>query len=380
MRKRKIVNLCMVFAIAIVLLGGIVAVGAIKGWFRNEATSVVVLSKNGIAMIERSGVSYEVEESIPLRQKDHLTTVAASKLTVGYENIPGLFMDSETSLIMNSVKASIGWTLDQGDIVLDGRKWPGIEMSLNFINVALDKAVVAFSVKPGADMVYVLSGEVVISDSEGANTQTFSKGQVITAVAGEKQWNVESLAIHSLKSFVIETLMDCEIDDTFCVTSEELKSVLTERLAQKMAGETLSEGESVKYCTIEIVCHTILDNMDKLSKGKEGYVPDNGVILDKISVAYVDGESVFDVLERVCTSAEIPLEFSYTPIYESYYIEGINHIYEFDCGFESGWMYKVNDWFPNYGCSSYKVEEGDSIVWCYTCTGLGNDVGAQRME
>ena len=42
-------------------------------------------------------------------------------------------------------------------------------------------------------------------------------------------------------------------------------------------------------------------------------------------------------------------------------------------------MYKVNDRFTNYGCSSYKVENGDNIVWCYTCNGLGADVGGAWM-
>ena len=62
-------------------------------------------------------------------------------------------------------------------------------------------------------------------------------------------------------------------------------------------------------------------------------------------------------------------------MYDSYYIEGINNLYEFDCGSESGWMYKVNGWFPNYGCSAYPLKDGDVIVWCYTCNGLGADVG-----
>ena len=39
-------------------------------------------------------------------------------------------------------------------------------------------------------------------------------------------------------------------------------------------------------------------------------------------------------------------------------------------------MYKVNGWFPNYGCSMYILDAGDEIVWCYTCKGLGTDVGA----
>ena len=71
------------------------------------------------------------------------------------------------------------------------------------------------------------------------------------------------------------------------------------------------------------------------------------------------------------------LEYSWTPMYDSYYIQGINNLYEFDCGAQSGWMYKVNGWFPNYGCSKYTLEDGDDIVWCFTCNGLGADVGAE---
>jgi len=120
--------------------------------------------------------------------------------------------------------------------------------------------------------------------------------------------------------------------------------------------------------------------MGDLAPGKAEFVPSDGVILSPVTVAYSAGETVFDVLQRACTQTGLQLEYSWTPLYDSYYVEGINQLYEFDCGFESGWMYKVNDWFPNYGCSSYTVEDGDVIVWCYTCKGLGVDVGATRME
>jgi hypothetical protein len=106
------------------------------------------------------------------------------------------------------------------------------------------------------------------------------------------------------------------------------------------------------------------------------FVPDSGVILYPVTVQFTEGETVFDILKRTCAAAGIQLEYSWTPIYNSYYVEGIHHLYEFDCGFESGWMYKVNGWFPNYGCSSYQVQDGDTIVWAYTCVGLGMDLGA----
>ena len=91
-------------------------------------------------------------------------------------------------------------------------------------------------------------------------------------------------------------------------------------------------------------------------------------------MGFQTGENVFDVLQRVCRERKIPMEFSWTPIYNSAYIEGIYNLYEFDVGDGSGWMYKVNDWFPNYGCSRYQVQQGDVICWVYTCD-LGQDVG-----
>lgn len=127
-------------------------------------------------------------------------------------------------------------------------------------------------------------------------------------------------------------------------------------------------------CTFSISCATVLDNMDILDKSKKEIIPDDGWILKPVTVTFNEGESVFDVLKQVCKDNKVQLEFSFTPIYNSAYIEGINNLYEFDCGSLSGWMYEVNDWFPNYGCSRYEVKNGDVIEWQYTCD-LGGDVG-----
>ncbi len=135
-----------------------------------------------------------------------------------------------------------------------------------------------------------------------------------------------------------------------------------------------------KTCTITIVCPTIFDNLNSLNAEKAPFVPKDGTILPSTKVTFTEGETVFDVLRRVCDAAQLQIEYSYTPLYESYYVEGINHLYEFDCGPESGWMFKVNEWFPNYGCSAYTLKNGDDIVWCYTCTGLGADVGETWMS
>ena len=141
----------------------------------------------------------------------------------------------------------------------------------------------------------------------------------------------------------------------------------------------ITDNDTENLCTITICCDTVFDYADKLEEGKAPYVPEDGEILPVTTVEFTPGETAFDILRRVCEASGLQIEYSWTPLYDSYYVEGINHLYEFDCGFESGWMYKVNDGFPNYGSSSYEVKSGDAFYWCYTCAGLGTDVGAVRM-
>ena len=132
--------------------------------------------------------------------------------------------------------------------------------------------------------------------------------------------------------------------------------------------------QSKQNCTISISCATICDNMGSLTQGKETLVPKDGWLLEPVTVPFAEGESVFDVLLRICRENKLHMEYSDTPMYNSAYIEGIGNLYEFDVGPLSGWMYKVGDWFPNYGCSNYKLKDGDVIQWVYTCD-LGADVG-----
>ena len=154
------------------------------------------------------------------------------------------------------------------------------------------------------------------------------------------------------------------------------KSDSTHTDSKQEEGISTNESEKVpekQTCTISISCSTILSNMDKLKDGKEGLVPSNGVILGSTTVEINEGESVFDVLKKVTRNSGIHMEYVNTPGYDSAYIEGIANLYENDCGNGSGWMYSVNGWYPDYGCSQYDVQNGDVIRWSYTCD-LGNDL------
>lgn len=139
------------------------------------------------------------------------------------------------------------------------------------------------------------------------------------------------------------------------------------------AKPTPTPAPETHTCYLSIECKTILSRMEDLTPGKESLVPSDGVILSRKAISFEEGESVFDVLLRATQTYGIHMEYEYTPAFGSHYIEGINNLYEFDCGAGSGWMYYVNGVKPNYGVSKYTVKDGDVIEFKYTCD-LGFDL------
>ena len=168
-----------------------------------------------------------------------------------------------------------------------------------------------------------------------------------------------------------------ESDDTVYTDGKDkyLTDPIPEGKPKPVEPEDQDVNQGKTYtCTFSMECSTIFNNLAMLDPDKLECVPSSGVILETTAVTFYEGESVYDVLQRVCKEKGIHMEASWTPIYNSAYVEGIHNLYEFDCGNLSGWMYRVNGWYPNYGCSRYQLKEGDVVEWRYTCD-LGYDVG-----
>lgn len=123
-----------------------------------------------------------------------------------------------------------------------------------------------------------------------------------------------------------------------------------------LTSEDTTAGDTVGTATIEI-------------KGPS----DIGMILETREVEIKDDDKVLDVLIRITRQEEIQMEYRGSGA--GAYVEGIDNLYEFDRGSESGWMYKVNDIFPDRSAGAWPVEPGDQLVWVYT-KDLGKDVGA----
>lgn len=207
-------------------------------------------------------------------------------------------------------------------------------------------------------------GEVVIEENtEDDSNEKGSKEKVSTKNGTTSYSTTERTSVKT------------QLEEKDSQTTKKNNSTSSSSQKNTTTKETTTKNAKTYSCTIEIRCDTILNNMGDLKESKKGFVPSNGTVLATTKVEFKKGETAFDILKKACNAYGIQLEYSYTPTYDSYYVEGINNLYEFDCGSQSGWMYKVNGWFPNYGCSSFKMEDGDVMVWCYTCKDLGGDVG-----
>ena len=152
-------------------------------------------------------------------------------------------------------------------------------------------------------------------------------------------------------------------------------SPVPDGLPKPVEWQNVTIDKNVSYsCTLYIECSLIFNNMDKFNTAKLDVLPADGIIYGARTVTFYKGESAFDVLLREMQNNRIHMEFSMVPGYNSNYIKGINNIYERDCGNLSGWMYCVNGWYPNYGCSRYALKSGDTVEFHYTCDS-GRDLG-----
>lgn len=118
--------------------------------------------------------------------------------------------------------------------------------------------------------------------------------------------------------------------------------------------------------TMSIRCDTITGR-EKVN----AYVPDDGVILPETEFTISQGDTAYDVLLQASKQYEIAVDNHGAQ--GAAYIAGIHYLYEFDYGDLSGWMYRVNGAFPDVGCQSCYLDDGDVIEWLYT-TNIGKDL------
>ncbi len=398
--KNLILNICLVIAVLTVITGGILFVQTQKN---PDASLQVGVSKDviGNVTVERNNIGYSLKSDTDIAIDDIIKTTDGSVATVVIgENISITLEESSTVQVKSDSIILIKGAFYSDSLPHD------TSIIVDDLIITGEDSLIYTSLLGNIPNVKVYAGEITID--------TPNESQVLTMGS--------SISLSTDKSFIITDLTANDLSDkeiSYCVLSEKNIFVDAETLAQitkdrqdhknivleenkKAIEMALSEGtttivtgdksgdinidmpdsdfeigdidgiinednEETIFVGIEIECSQILLNIEDLAEGKDKYVPSSGYILSPTFLQVPKGTTVYDILKTICDKNEIPLETQWFPIYDSYYIEGINNLYEFDCGDGSGWLFQVNGWKPNYGVSKYTLEDGDYITLSYTC-------------
>ena len=127
--------------------------------------------------------------------------------------------------------------------------------------------------------------------------------------------------------------------------------------------ESSSQSDSTIEVTMSVDCLTIMGLADDL--------PDDGYLIPTQTVTVSEGDTAYDLLERLARENGILLDIKGSD--EMIYVSGIAGIYEFDHGELSGWMYYVNGQAPSVNSSQYILKDGDVVEWRYTKE-IGRDI------
>lgn len=96
------------------------------------------------------------------------------------------------------------------------------------------------------------------------------------------------------------------------------------------------------------------------------HTPADGIILAETSFDIASGDTVYTILTQAAREFGIQLDASATLTGKMAYVRGISHLYEFDCGELSGWIYTVNGMMPSEDCASFILSDGDIVEWIYS--------------
>ena len=142
--------------------------------------------------------------------------------------------------------------------------------------------------------------------------------------------------------------------------------LLTNFESKEAYSKATQKGSVSGTVTMTIRCDTVIGEDDL-----PAYIPEDGVILSTTEFAISEGDTAYDILLEASKTRGIHIDNRGGET--NAYIAGIQYLYEYDYGELSGWMYRVNGEFPQVGCRSCTLTNGDSIEWLYT-KDIGKDL------
>ena len=225
---------------------------------------------------------------------------------------------------------------------------------------------------------YALSMSTVFTDRDNDTltyTAKVNNGEVITVKDAYYTFTPDSVGTYTL---------------TFVAKDSETESdAHTVTLTVKEKSDSSSSKPSIEYDIsgdeIEGYVNISFTDNGKRVKGESNvtYPKALGTIISSKRVPFTKGDTVADVTLRLLDAMDFTYQHTgstksgfYLASIGDFILKGISYdsFGEFDAGAGSGWMITLNKDFIKYGASDFKVKNGDTIKWQYTCQ-LGEDIG-----
>ena len=223
-KKKKILNALMVVLSIIVVVGGVIGVGQLKGWFDKDpdpevSTEIpVCVSKIiGISQIERNGVGFSLKEGDRLKAGDIIITdkLARLELSAGEGNSIILPENSEIILV-SSEDGTLSFELSKGSALLNTNI--PVVMSVHDSTYKAENAVVHASIQTGSASIHVLGGNAELSAGEKRYSANAGQSIIISDTSSGTEYEVKDLSAEALDEATINSLLASGW--TICATAQ----------------------------------------------------------------------------------------------------------------------------------------------------------------
>ena len=120
---------------------------------------------------------------------------------------------------------------------------------------------------------------------------------------------------------------------------------------------------------IQIRCDEVAEAPEMLTDpALTEYIPEDGIALARLKYIAKEGDSVLQILEKICKNNNIEVKKT-----EDGLIEAIGYLKNGDCGEGSCWVYTVDGKLMSDNPADCKVKGGEDIVWTFALNG-GHDI------
>ena len=209
MKKKQIANLIMVAVILLILAGGVLSVGYIRGWFDTAAEDSVCLTRlQGTVNMERSGVIYPVETETVLRAGDKITTQPGASAVISRGNDTVMLGGNIELTVTDPGTKRFALKVTRGEVFVNSQQ--SVQLFFTLGEATVENATAALSVREGAQTVSVFRGTV-----------GEAKAGQATEYIGESV-STRDMKLENLNNFLLAQIRKTNKTTTLCYTDQDL--------------------------------------------------------------------------------------------------------------------------------------------------------------